>query len=373
MKNLIRGGQTSLHTFHMTTQLTLTLAKWGLLIVIFGNIFYVCSKFGYYDFKEVIIFYIAKLFVAFGGGNLHIHFTGRYGDLYDLKSSAIISNLTLVAQKNKIIDTIISGFFHGIILAFSAIISLIILFIYRGRNLAKEKFLRGTKIVPAKLLKQMVFKSNFKDAIKNFRSPFKMQYSISGIQFPKNNEFLHTIILGSTGTGKTNGILDLLDQIRRNGDAAIIWDKMGTYTSTYYDPARDIILNPLDARSKSWSFFKEIRNESDYDYLASAFIQEKKGNSDQFWIDAARRVFAVFAKKLKEERGSDATNQEFVDALLKVGYEELAQFLIGTEAASLISEKSERTSLSILAILATHISSMKYLHDSADNFSIRNW
>lgn len=373
MKNLIRGGQTSLHTFHMTTQLTLTLAKWGLLIVIFGNIFYVCSKFGYYDFKEVTIFYIAKLFVTFGGENLHIHFTGRYGNFYDLKSSDIVSNFTLIAQKNKIIDTIISGFFHGIILAFSSIISLIILFIYRGRNLAKEKFLRGAKIVPAKLLKQMVFKSNIKDAIKNFSSPFKTQYSISGIQFPKNNEFLHTIILGSTGTGKTNGILDLLDQIRRNGDSAIIWDKMGTYTSTYYDLNRDIILNPLDARSKSWSFFKEIRNESDYDYLASAFIQEKKGNSDQFWIDAARRVFAVFAKKLKEERGSDATNQEFVDALLKVGYEELAQFLIGTEAASLISEKSERTSLSILAILATHISSMKYLHDSADNFSIRNW
>jgi type IV conjugative transfer system coupling protein TraD len=357
----------------MSTQLALTLIKWGLLIVFFGNIFYVWSKFSYYDFKEVIIFYIAKLFVAVGGDNLHIHFTGRYGDSYDLKSSVIVSNLTLVAQKNKVIDTIISGFFHGIILAFSAIINLIVLFIYRGRNLAKEKFLRGTKIVTAKLLKQMVFKSNIKDAIKNFRSPFKAQYSISGIQFPRNNEFLHTIVLGSTGTGKTNGILDLLDQIRRNGDAAIIWDKMGTYTSTYYDPARDIILNPLDARSKSWSFFKEIRNESDYDYMASAFIQEKKGNSDQFWIDAARRVFAVFAKKLKEERGPDATNQEFVDALLKVGYEELAQFLIGTEAASLISEKSERTSLSILAILATHISSMKYLHDSADNFSIRNW
>jgi type IV secretory pathway TraG/TraD family ATPase VirD4 len=107
--------------------------------------------------------------------------------------------------------------------------------------------------------------------------------------------------------------------------------------------------------------------------MASAFIQEKKGNSDQFWIDAARRVFAVFAKKFKEEKGSDATNQEFVDALLKVGYEDLAEFLTGTEAASLVSTKSERTSLSILSILATHISSMKYLRDSEDNFSIRKW
>jgi type IV conjugative transfer system coupling protein TraD len=373
MKTLIRGGQTSLHAFHMSLQLVFTFVKVGILFVIVGNIVYVFSKFGFYDFKELAIFYIAKLYVFSGASEVHMHFTGRYGNIYDLKVSAIVSNVSLIVHKDQIISTVISGFFHGILLALGAIISLCFIFNKRGKKLAKEKFLRGIKIVPAKILRQMISKYNFKDAIKNFRSPLKAQYSISGIQFPRNNEFLHTIVLGSTGTGKTNGILDLLDQIRRNGDAAIIWDKMGTYTSTYYDPARDIILNPLDARSKSWSFFKEIRNESDYDYMASAFIQEKKGNSDQFWIDAARRVFAVFAKKLKEERGSDATNQEFVDALLKVGYEELAQFLIGTEAASLISEKSERTSLSILAILATHITSMKYLHDSADNFSIRSW
>lgn len=373
MRNLVRGGQTSIHSFHMTTQLVFTLVKTAVIVVLLGDLLYVLSKFGFYDFKEVTIYYAAEILTFCGGKDVHLHFTGRYGDLYDLKASVIVANSAVFSKREQIISAIEYGFFRGILYSLCAVILLLILFSYRGRKLAKEKFLRGVKIVPTKVLRQIIFRYNFKDAIKNFRSPFKEQYSVSGIQFPKNNEFLHTIVLGSTGTGKTNGILDLLDQIRRNGDAAIIWDKMGTYTSTYYDPARDIILNPLDARSKSWSFFKEIRNESDYDYMASAFIQEKKGNSDQFWIDAARRVFAVFAKKLKEERGSDATNQEFVDALLKVGYEELAQFLIGTEAASLISEKSERTSLSILAILATHITSMKYLHDSADNFSIRSW
>lgn len=373
MKNLIRGGQTSLHSFHMTTQLAFTLVKVALSVVILGDLFYVFNKFGYYDFKEVGIFYIAKLFTSFGGDNLHIHFIGRYGTLYDLKASEITSNLSLVVQKNKIIGTIISGFFHGILLAFFTTISILLLFNYRGKKMAREKFLRGAKIVSKKLLKKKIQKFNFEESLKNLRLPCKSQYSIAQIPFPRNVEFLHTIILGSTGTGKTNGILDLVDQIRRNGDRAIVYDKMGTFTSTYYDASKDIILNPLDARSKSWSFFKEIRNESDYDYMSSAFIQEKKGNSDQFWIDAARRVFAVFAKKFKEEKGSDATNQEFVDALLKVGYENLAEFLTGTEAASLVSTKSERTSLSILSILATHIASMKYLRDSEDNFSIRNW
>lgn len=373
MKNLIRGGQTSLHSFHMTTQLAFTLVKVALIVVILGDLFYVFNKFGYYDFKEVGIFYFAKLFTSFGGENLHIHFIGRHGILHDLKASEITSNLTLVVQKNKIIGTVISGFFHGILLAFCTTTGILLLFNHRGKKLAKEKFLRGAKIIPKNLLKKKIRKFNFEKSLKNLQLPYSSQYSIAQIPFPRDVEFLHTIILGSTGTGKTNGILELLDQIRKNGDRAIVYDKMGTFTSTYYDSSKDIILNPLDARSKSWSFFKEIRNESDYDYMASAFIQEKRGNSDQFWIDAARRVFAVFAKKLKEERGGSATNQEFVDALLKVGYEELARFLTGTEAASLVSTKSERTSLSILSILATHISSMKYLRDSEDNFSIRNW
>ncbi len=373
MKTLIRGGQTSLHAFHMTTQLAFTLLKWALLVVVLVDFFYVFKEFGFYDFKEVAIFYIAKLFVTFGGDNLHLHFTGRYGTAYDLKASVIVTNVSVIAQKNKIIATIVSGFVHGLLYALAAIIGMLSLFNYRGKKLAKEKFLRGAKIVSKKILKQRIQKFNFRESLKHFQLPYKSQYSLSNIPFPKNTEFLHTVILGSTGTGKTNGILELLDQVRKNGDRAIIYDKMGTFTSTYYDPSKDIILNPLDARSKSWSFFKEIRNTSDYDYMASAFIQEKKGNSDQFWIDAARRVFAVFAKKLKEEKGGAATNQEFVDALLKVGYEELAEFLTGTEAASLVSTKSERTSLSILSILATHISSMKYLRDSEDNFSIRNW
>lgn len=60
--------------------------------------------------------------------------------------------------------------------------------------------------------------------------------------------------------------------------------------------------------------------------------------------------------------------------LLKSNYKLLAHYLAGTEASSLISSESEKTSLSILAILAAYISSIKYLHDDPqENFSIRNW
>jgi type IV conjugative transfer system coupling protein TraD len=373
MKNIIRGGQTSMHSFHMSTQLVLTLVKVALLIILIGDLIYVFGKFDLQDLKEISIYYLAKILVFTGFENFQFIITGRYGDIHQVKAIEVINNLKLISIKNGFFTAVLHGLLIGFLSALVVIVSLISIFNFRGKKLAKEKFLRGAKIVSKKLLKKKIQKFNFEESLKNLRLPCKSQYSIAQIPFPRNVEFLHTIILGSTGTGKTNGILDILDQVRKNGDRAIIYDKMGTFTSTYYDSSKDIILNPLDVRSKSWSFFKEIRNESDYDYMASAFIQEKKGNSDQFWIDAARRVFAVFAKKFKEERGNNATNKEFVDALLKVGYEELAEFLTGTEAAALVSTKSERTSLSILSILATHLSSMKYLGDSEENFSIRKW
>lgn len=377
MKNLTRGGQTSIHSFHMSAQLVFTLVKTGFMIVLIGDLFYVFSKFDLQNVKEISIYFLAKLFVVSGVENFQFTFVGRFGDIYHLKASAIVLNANIIILKNNFLEAITHGLWVGFLSATIAIIGLIGLFNFRGKKLAKEKFIRGGRIVSKRKLKKLIAKANLLEFSKleniSLGNFFRKSYHIANIPFPKDAEFLHTIILGSTGTGKTSAILDIIDQIRKNGDRAIIYDKMGSYTATYYDPTKDIILNPLDARSKSWSFFREIRRESDYDYIASAFIPEKKDSSGPFWTDSARRVFAVFAKKLKEEKG-EVSNKEFGDVLLKSNYKLLAHYLAGTEASSLISAESEKTSLSILAILAAYISSIKYLHDDPkENFSIRNW
>ncbi len=373
MRSIIRGGQTSMHSFHMTTQLVLTLVKVALLIILIGDLIYVFGKFDLQDLKEILIYFLAKIFIGLGFNNFEFNFVGRYGDIHHVKAGVVVSNLKLIIIKNNFFSAVIHGLWVGFISALVVITSLVFIFNFRGKKLAKEKFLRGAKIVSKKILKQRIQKFNFRESLKHFQLPYKSQYSLSNIPFPKNTEFLHTVILGSTGTGKTNGILELLDQVRKNGDRAIIYDKMGTFTSTYYDSSKDIILNPLDARSKSWSFFEEIRNESDYDYMASSFIPESKGDSDKIWIVAARRVFAVFAKKFSDEKGIAVTNKEFVNQLLKIDFEELVDYLSGTEASKLISKKSDKPAMSILMLLATYLSSMKYLRDTEDNFSIRNW
>ena len=400
MKNILRGGQTSIHSFRMSAQLVFTLLKVAVLVAVITAIGFVLSKFDFYDFKSLAIYFLAKFLVACGAVNFEFSITDRAGNVHHLKASVIAGKVVLEILKNSFFSAIIRGLIIGFATSFLAIGALVYLFNFRGKKLAKEQFIRGGKIVSRLKLKSLIKKSNLLEnvSLQGFSpegflprfSPkfssrlFSKPYSLAKIPFPNDAEFLHSIILGSTGTGKTNAILELLDQIRKKGDAAIIYDKMGTYTASYYNSQTDIILNPFDQRAKSWSFFNEIRaqtQESDYDYIASAFIPENKGGSDPFWIKSAKRVFAAFAQKIKAEN-PNVTNQEFVDALMRTNYKQIAQFLAQSEAASLISVDSEKTSLGILAILASYVASIKYLRDdnpknpnqeSQEKFSIRNW
>jgi hypothetical protein len=73
-------------------------------------------------------------------------------------------------------------------------------------------------------------------------------YRIGGIRLPQNGETLHLLLAGSTGTGKTTAILDLLDQIRSRGDAAVLFDPDGTFISHFYRHQHDVLMNPLDSR-----------------------------------------------------------------------------------------------------------------------------
>ncbi|MFT6220353.1 MAG: type IV conjugative transfer system coupling protein TraD [Rickettsiales bacterium] len=199
-------------------------------------------------------------------------------------------------------------------------------------------------------------------------------YKLANIPYPKKSEFKHTIITGSPGTGKTQVMLDLLDQIRARGEKAIIYDKMGVYVRKFYDPNKDIILNPFDNRSKYWDFFGEGTKKSDFDIMAASLIEEKSsGNSDPFWSRSAKTVLTESAFKLSSE--NHASNQDLCDILLKSSTGEFIDFLKDTEAQSIIDDKADKTSASIRSVLSTYINPLKFLtnQNNQEPFSIRKW
>ena len=159
-------------------------------------------------------------------------------------------------------------------------------------------------------------------------------------------------------------IADLVGQIRARGERCVLYDKMGSYAETFFDPGRDVLLNPLDARAPRWSPFLEARDARDFDTMAAALIPRQKDTVDPFWITAARQLFshgaAVFWKR------GETRNRVLVEHLLKASLDTLAQAMEGTVAQSIVDPANPKTALSVRAMLTANIGALELLPDEGD-------
>jgi type IV secretory pathway TraG/TraD family ATPase VirD4 len=199
----------------------------------------------------------------------------------------------------------------------------------------------------------------------------KSDIILADIPYPKGTECRHTILTGTTGSGKTNVMIELLDQIATKNEKIVIVDTVGTYLNKYYDESRDIILNPLDGRSISWSFLNECQDEILLKNVAACLIGNGENSQDKFWEEAAKIVFQETAKKaIKEGKSTD----EFLNLLLKVSLKEMQNYLEGTYGHGLMDERADKMAISVRAMLINAISVFDILKESSDgNFSIRKW
>ena len=253
----------------------------------------------------------------------------------------------------------------GIIAAFLA------LFWVRGAKLGRRRRIRGAELVTAGELARRVqpLPARLVEALPGARG--LRAYRIAGIPYPARTETQHTIVSGTTGSGKTVLISDLVAQIRARGERCVLYDKMGTYTRAFFDPARDVLMNPLDARAPRWSPFLEARGPTDFDMMAAALIPQQKDTVDPFWVTAARQLFANGAGVLW--RRGVTENQVLVDHLLKTELTALAEAMEGTVAQSIVDPENPKTALSVRAMLTANLSALEFLPDTGAPFSIRDW
>ena len=239
-----------------------------------------------------------------------------------------------------------------------------------GRRLGRGRRLRGGELASAKELRRRTLPW-WRRRLLRFRPPEAQPYRIASIPWPKDAERSHTIVSGTTGSGKTVLISDLVEQIRSRGERCVIYDKMGSYTETFFDKHRDVLLNPLDDRTPRWSPFLEARNARDFDTMANALIPRQKDAADPFWITAARQLFSRGAAVLWQ-RG-ERRNRVLVDVLLKTELSELAAAMEGTVTQSIVDLANPKTALSVRAMLTANIGAMEVLPDGGEPFSIRKW
>ena len=220
----------------------------------------------------------------------------------------------------------------------------LVVFWYRGAQLGRQKRIRGAEMVTAGELRRRLQSPHERvlgmlPVAARFRP-----YAIAGIPYPERTETQHTIVSGTTGSGKTVLISDLVSQIRARGERCVLYDKMGSYTRSFFDKDRDVLMNPLDARAPRWSPFLEARNPRDFDMMAAALIPQQRDTVDPFWVTAARQLFSNGAGVLRQKGITE--NRVLVDHLLKTDLTALAEAMEGTVAQSIVDPDNPKTALS---------------------------
>lgn len=371
---LIRGGQTTQHWFRMGAQVFKTALIFALAVFAATWIYLAYTYYETENFFLMSARFQAEFAVESRGTPDHII---KYKDpergwiaeaARDIYNNAYIENI-YDTYNAKALDFA----YIALIPALFAALVAFIFFWFSGRDMEGDYHVRGTFLVTSKELKAWS-KAKWKQYEKRFGKEFKKapRYTINGIEFPPNAVEAQTVVCGTVGTGKTNALRELVSKVRELDGKAIIYDRMGTFVSSYYDPSRgDIILNPFDARSHSWSPFNEAENEVYFSQLAEVFIPDRPNVADQFWTQAARIVFEEAARKLyREKKGS---NQNLREAILSYSSEQLAEFVSQTSARHFLSKDIIKTAGSIRANLVTELRFLEYLRDDGEPFSIRKW
>ena len=142
-------------------------------------------------------------------------------------------------------------------------------FLIRGRGLRATSKLRGSSLISTKDLKRKIKKHNrsFPNYVPREIAGFNYVATGSRESYT-SGEQSHTLIVGSTGSGKTRIITNLLYQLHKHGQKAIVVDVKGDFIKNFYSKnLGGIILNPIDERGENWNIFKEtdaLRGFSSY-------------------------------------------------------------------------------------------------------------
>jgi hypothetical protein len=196
--------------------------------------------------------------------------------------------------------------------------------------------------------------------------------TLAGIPVRPTDETKHFKFIGTTGTGKSTAIREMLSAALARGDRAVIADPDGGYLSHFYNAERgDVILNPFEPDSVKWNLLGEITNEYDVDQLARSLIPDS-GGSDRIWSSYARTFFTAAVQRVIE--GGITDDGEIYRLVAKGTLPELKLLLAGTAAGPFMEEGSEKMFGSLRSVTISAIESLKYtVKQQGTPFSVRGW
>jgi len=206
----------------------------------------------------------------------------------------------------------------------------------------------------------------------NSRGSRGKQITLAGAAIPMGDETKHFKLIGTTGTGKSTAIQEILGTALARGDRAVIADPDAGYLNRFYDPARgDVVLNPFDERSRKWDLFAEIKNPYDVEQLARSLIPDHDG-ADRSWRGYARTFFSAVTRQAHEAGIRDLG--ELYRLLVVADTGELRTLVKGTPAQPFLDEHNSRMFDSIRSVTSSAVGAIDHIaQQQSDGFSIREW
>lgn len=197
--------------------------------------------------------------------------------------------------------------------------------------------------------------------------------TLAGVPLSALDETKHTKLIGTTGTGKSTAINQLLGAALERGDRAVISDPEGAYLANWYQADRgDIILNPFVSGSRRWDPFAEIRDSFDCEQLASALIPQCEDPATVEWRGYARTLVAAVLRCCVQA-GIDSV-EELWRLLTMAPADELRVLVAGTPAQPFIEPENSRMFSSIRSVMSSAIAALPYIRaQRAAPFSVRAW
>jgi type IV secretory pathway TraG/TraD family ATPase VirD4 len=181
------------------------------------------------------------------------------------------------------------------------------------------------------------------------------------LRVPRDAENKHFLIVGDTGSGKSSIIRQMLYQVERRGDSAIVYDPACEFVKQFYDAHRgDIVLNPLDARMPYWSPSNELRRKAEAKALAVSLYQPE-GITNRFFVEAPQKIFAHLLSFLP-------TPEQLVQWMSDP--DEIDRRVKGTEYWMLIDPKAPQQRSGVLGSLNMSADSFRMLPKQEETTSV---
>ena len=199
----------------------------------------------------------------------------------------------------------------------------------------------------------------------------------------------HILILGSTGSGKSQLMLNMVKSLVSKDVKLIIVDRKGEFFAHFGDVKRDVLFNPYDKRGIKWDIFNEINLEldssgdlsrvpADITILCDLLYEVNNAKSeDSFWTKSASYVLqSAMCWCIIHGKTSTADLINFLHQPINDVISELGTLppKINVANTVLSGGAENKTALSIISNMEPGIQQLSlFANNGNSSWSVREW